>query len=273
MADPEENIDDAPEVIEAPGPEWTEDDAAEAKAFGWKAPEEWAGEKPRGYIDDPRRYLERAETFRPFKVLRDRTENLERDFQERFRKLESASSATIISERARYDREIATIQQGKRDAVDTADREMYDRLEKQQASLSRPYDAPPPASQPIVQDTFVQEYAKANDWVNNPILREAGAKLIEAGGYANRPAKDQIEYAEREVRRMYPNMFAPVAAAQPAPMQMRVDGGGLGGGAKGGAFAKLPTEAKSAFKKFVGDGIFQDTEVDRKRYADDYDNA
>jgi hypothetical protein len=55
-------------------------------------------------------------------------------------------------------------------------------------------------------------------------------------------------------------------------MVNRVDGGGLGGGAKGGAFAALPAEAKGAFKRFVSQGIFQDTEADRVRYANDYNS-
>jgi hypothetical protein len=249
-------------------PDWTDEDAAEAKAFGWKSPDEWAGEKPKGYIDDPRRYMDRAETFRPFKVLRDRSDKLEAEYSERFRKIEATNSATIERQRKQYDIDIESIKRQQLDAVDTADRERYDVLERQKSTLERPMEMP--AQQQHVPDQFVAEYAKTNDWVNNPILREVGAKLIEAGGYANRPAKEQIEYAEVQVRKMYPGMFA-APVTQATPMQNRVDGGGLGGRASGGAFAKLPSEAKSAFKRFVDQGIFQDNEADRKRYSNDYE--
>jgi hypothetical protein len=123
----------------------------------------------------------------------------------------------------------------------------------------------------------VEEYTKANEWVNNPILREHGAKLIDAFGMATRPHREQLDFAERELRKLYPAAFqpaAPVAAAQAQakPVVQRVDGGGLGGGAKVSAFTALPSEAKSAFKRFVDQGIFQDTDADRKRYADDYNS-
>jgi hypothetical protein len=72
------------------------------------------------------------------------------------------------------------------------------------------------------------------------------------------------------MKRRYPHLFT---AAAPAPSRAsRVDGGGLGGAALGnsGAFEKLPAEARSAFKKFVAQGIFADTAADRARYVEDY---
>jgi hypothetical protein len=265
------------ETTEAPKPEWTDEDVQEAKAFGWKSPDEWAGDKPDGYIDDPRRYLDRAEKFRPFKVLRERTEKMEAEYQARFQKLEAVAAKTIEAQKSQYERDMAALTRAQLEAVDTADRERFDAIEKQKAAMMRPPELPAPIKQEPRRPPEVEEYAKTNDWLNNPILVDAGAKIIDAMGYAGRPVREQLELAEREVRKLYPGAFAAPVATAPAratPMVNRVDGGGLGGGAKGGAFAALPAEAKSTFKRFVSEGGwgFKDTAEDRERYANDYNS-
>jgi len=278
MTDEPEDLGEVEEIesvaADPPKREWTDDDATEARAFGWKAPEEWTGDKPAGYIDDPRRYLERAENFRPFKALKERSARQEADFNERMRKLEAVSENTLKAQREQYERDLAAINRAQRDAVEVADVARFDALEKQKTAIKppAPVEAPKPA-QPAV-DPYVQEYAAANDWIKNPVLRETGAKLIDANpAIRAASARDQIAYAEAEVRKLYPGAFAPVADTRPAPPS-RVDGGGLGIGASGAnSFSKLPGEAKAAFQKFVGQGIFANTPADQKRYADDYNAA
>ena len=265
---------EVPAAVDPPKPEWTDEDAAEAKAFGWKSPDEWAGEKPEGYIDDPRRYMDRANNFRPFKMQRERLEKIEADYAERFRRIEAVTAKTIEREKAQYERDLAAIKAAQREAVENADGARFDALEAQKASLSPPADFPPPPK-PEVQDdvrTEVSRYvAEGNAWVNNPILAEAGRVAIERGGYIGRPIREQLEYAAQKVREAYPAAFAPPAAEPPrAPVVQRVDGGGLGGGGKAGAFASLPAEAKSAFARFAKEGYFPDTAAGREAYANDY---
>ena len=260
---------------EPPKREWTDEDAAEAKAFGWKAPEEWAGEKPDGYIDDPRRYMDRANNFRPFRALREQLESTKRDFQTRTERLEAINAKTMEQQRANYERDMAAIKAAQREAVDNADGARFDALERQREAIPKPVDiAPAERPEPVsTRPPELDEYVKANDWVNNPILRQAGAQLIDAMGYAGKPVKEQLEFAEREVRKLYPGAFAPAVVTpqttQKAAIQ-RVDGGGLGGGNRADAFSALPAEAKASFKRFAAQGIFTDTPEDRKRYADDY---
>lgn len=271
--------DDVPEPEAAPPepakPDWTDEDAEEARAFGWKAPDEWAGEKPVGYIDDPRRYVERANNFRPFKILREQQEKLKTDYEERFRRMEAVASRTLEQQRIHHERDLEAIRLAKLEAVETADRGRFEALEKQERSLVPPpkFDPPPQAPQ---EHPDVVAYRAANPWLDNPILRDAGARAIDMGGMTGKPVAEQLRYAEEQVRKAFPQAFAPVpsAQAQPArPAVQRVDGGGLAGAGKAGAFASLPGEAKSAFKRFVDQGIFQDTETDRKAYANDYLNS
>ena len=254
-------------------PAWSDDDAQEARAFGWKSPDEWVGDIPAGYIDDPKRYLARAENFRPFKKLKEQLEadrtaaQREReDFETRTRRLEAMNARAL-------ERQRADLMAARDDAFDMADRDKFQRVQRQIDELPG-LQREAPQQQPQPADPYVKEYEAQNEWVNNPILRDAGAKLIDANpAMRQASAKDQIAYAEAEVRKMYPSYFPKQEATRP-PMQQRVDGGGLAGaGGKASAFAKMPAEAKSAFKKFVGEGLFKDTEEDRKRYADDYNAA
>ena len=259
-------------------PEWSDDEVEEAKAFGWKSPDEWQGDVPSGYIDDPRRYLERAENFRPFKALKQRFDSVESTYAERIRKLEAVSETAMKSQREQHEREIDTIRQQKREAVDSADVEAYDRLDKREKSLSPPQEqVTQPQVDPHVERAY-KDYTESENgaWVKNPMLREMGGKLIDAArssGVALNTPEDQFAYAEVEMRKMYPAYF-PTKEVKAVPKQ-RVDAGGLAGGSSkaNGAFSKLPPEAKSAFSKFVNEGLFKDNDDDRKRYSDDYNAA
>lgn len=266
---PETTI-DTPQPDQPQAPAWSDEDAEEARAFGWKSPDEWVGEIPAGYIDDPKRFLERASNFTPFRKIKERLEAREAEiarkdaeFDERARKLEA------VYERSRQlDRERLMAERA--DAVEMADRARFDAAERQLQALDAPVEPPKPPAP--AADPYVQEYEAKNEWVKNPILREAGARLIDAAGLNGRPAAEQIAFAEAEVRKMYPAYFPKPEA--PRPAAQRVDGGGLAGGAgRASAFSTLPSEARQAFSKFVKEGLFEDNEKDRKRYADDYNAA
>lgn len=258
--------DGAEAVVEAPAaPEWSADDEAEAKAFGWKSPDEWAGEKPTGYIDDPRRYLERAETFKPFKALRERM-----DAQtETLRRLDAANERALTAQRERHAQDIANITAAQRQAAETADVARYDALERQKTQLR----APEPVEAPRGPDpAIIADYEAKNDWVKDPALREEGRIAIDAAlrtGMALNDTASQLAYAESVMKRKYPHMFA---GTQPQRAAVnRVDGGGLGIAAtRSDAFSKLPSEAQAQFKRFVAQGLFTDNEAGRKQYADDY---
>ena len=268
---------DAPAPDAAPpGPEWTDDDVQEAKAFGWKAPDEWEGDKPAGYIDDPRRYLERAENFRPFKALRERTAKMEAEYQERLRKVETITERALEAQRAQYERDLQSLNARQRRAVEEADVQTFDQIEKAKAAMQ------PPAV-PVVEQQInhvppeVQELVARHEWAKNPALLAAGAEILEkTPGSRFMPPQEQFALAERELRRIYPTAFPQPVAAEPAkaPAPQRVDGGGLAfGSGKDSEFSRLPEEAKSTFRRFVNQGLFSDTDADRKRYADDYNEA
>jgi hypothetical protein len=256
------------ETAEQAKPEWTEEDAAEARAFGWKPADKWVGEKPADFVDDPRVFLSRSRTF---KVLREKTERLEQELAERLRKMEAITAKTIERERAQHQAALDEIKRQQLEAVDSADRERYDALERQKASMVPPPEMPVERPAPTTARE-VEEYAKQNDWVNNPILRQAGAQLIDAAGMAGRPIAEQLAYAEREVRKLYPGAFQAAAPAPQKPMPQRVDSGGLGGAFKVSGFDSLPPEAKAQFKRDVASGLYTDDATGRKEWSNAYNS-
>lgn len=269
---------EAPVTEEAPEPpvrEWTDEEAEEAKMFGWKAPDEWKGEIPPTYIDDPRRYMERAENSRPFRMLKEQSEKREAESREMLRKMEAVTVQQHKTQQAQFERELASIRAEKRAAVEDADVERFDALDKQERDLAPPQA---PAQDPEFGRAEVQAYAATENgaWIKNPVLQRQGVELVNAAvasGIALDTPQKQIEYAEAEMRKLAPAYFPQKEEPKPKPQQ-RVDAGGLAGGAgKGSAYAKLPPDVKAVFKRFVSEGIFEDTKEGREAYADDYNAA
>lgn len=264
---PEADTPDAEAVEQPPAREWSQDQEEEARAFGWKPPEEWVGEKPSGYIDDPREWLERLDRFTPFKKLREQQ-------QEQVRKLESTFQAQMERiqqrEREEYDRRLQQIQAAQRKAVSEADTEAWDRLEQAKASLR-----PPEPVEAVKHDPIPPELRAQKQWLNDPMLVDHGAKAIEIGYKTGdlRPgasAAEQVEYAEQKVQAYFPHLFQEPEKRKPAP---KVDGGGLAPKQQKSSFNTLPKDARDAFFRQVERGIFEDTKEDREFFYNEYANG
>jgi hypothetical protein len=263
--EPEDDIvDDPPEQVEVK-PAYDPEVAEEARFFGWKAPEEWVGDKPAGYIEDPVRFLDRVKDSRIFKASERRFESKLEDVAAR---LARVTDNVTARQKADYEARIKQITQAQRQAVETADVQRFEQLEREKLTLAPPVTVEAPT--PPTTDPVVQEYIDKNEWTKDPALRFEGAQAIEVALRQGRQFRDygeQLQYAEGVMRRKYPHMFQ---APTPPARATRVDGGGLGiGGSKTG-FDALPSEAKSAFKRFVAQGVFEDSPAGRKQYVEDY---
>lgn len=260
-----------PEVTEAaPVKEWSDDDEFEAKALGWKGDDEWKGDKPAGYIADPREYLRRAETFGPFRKLKEKTDRLE----DHLRRVESIAAKQVERAQkqaeAEFNQRLAAIQSEKRRAAQEGDLERYDQLSATEARLERPKaEAPAPAA-PV--DPLGDDVKAKHAWINDPYLRKRGAELVdEAFGRGELPPtaspQEQVAFVEGRLRTYYPHLFQ---TEQKAPAKASpVDGGGIASARRSG-FSALPQDAKDAFKRLVAQGVFKDTDEDRKFYHDEY---
>lgn len=261
----------APTPETPPTPEWSEDDEIEARAFGWKPAEEWQGDHPpKGLIQNPRDYMDRARSFGPFRMMQDKLDKLERITS---KQIERAEQKARDEERQKYEAQLRNINARQRQAVEEADTDTWERLERQKATIQPPQEAPQQPKQPQ-QD--VAEQFPDKQWLRDPIIRSSGAQAIEAAiqaGQLSRSAspEEQVAYAEKALHAYFPHLFG---GEKPKPKPSPVDGGSLAGGPrKRAGFDALPADAKATFASLVNKGIFKDTEADRKFYHDEYNNA
>ena len=253
-------------------PEWSPEDEEEARLFGWKPKTEWQGELPQGYIEKPEEFLDRVKRSRIFKTMQDKLSDQER-------KLGAMSDKALERQRQQHEAQLQDITAKQRRAVEEADTDAWDRLEKQKTDLQKNQPQAEPAQQQV--DPYLTEYrgTEQGAWTNNPVLVQTGVQLLNANPVVNgapilaQDAKAQVAYAEQELRKMYPAYFP--SQTKPAPRQ-NVDAGGLASGAPSSArtaFDKLPSDARQAFKRFVERGVYQDNKQDREEYANEYNAA
>lgn len=268
---------EAPEAEEAtegseapPQKEWSNDDEDNARLFGWKPSTEWQGEKPAGYIEDPREWLQRVERSPVFRTMQEKLDRQEQESAENARRLKAMNERALEIQRDQHNKELQRIAQGKRAAVMDADQEAYDRLDREEADIRKQAQQPQQREQQG-PDPWVTKYAKSEEgaWINNPILRKEGSEAIEyMPNKEQATPQQQIEYAEqmlREAGRL-------PKKEEPKPRRNMVDPGGLagGGGKMADSFSKLPSDAKQQFASFVKEGLFKDTKEDREEYANEY---
>jgi len=250
-------------AVQTDAPKWAPDVETEARALGWKAPDEWKGEIPTGYIDDPTRYLERAESFAPFRKLKEQN-------AEALRKIEAVAARQLERERASHQETLAKIKAEKVAAVEVGDVEAYKALEKREEAVrNQAPDAAKPDAVPDNHRTAIEQWSVGKDWFKkDPIMTQAAAVLYgqaQAEGLTDPGAilaKVDAEMAKRFTQ-----------LAKPAPVEAVEAGLTFGGASASSPFEKLPKDAKDAFRRFVEKGVFKDTKEDRAQYAEDYNAA
>ena len=273
---------DAPEIDnsqDAPPP-YDEADAAEARALGWKSGDEWKGDKPAGFVDDPTAYLERLSNTKPFRVMNDRIKKAEADLtarEERLRKIEAMSERALGMQRQQYEDRIAQIGAAQRQAVANGDVKAYDDLARQRDDVSKQLAPAPENPGP---DPYVSQYASTDDgkWLNDPFLKAQGAALINANAdVLGKPASDQVAFARAKLAEYYPHMFANNSAPSPRPQarQSPVEGGSLalGGSGNDGEYSKLPSDVKTQFQRFVEQGLFKNDASGKKEFVKMYNEG
>lgn len=245
-------------------PKWTPDVETEARALGWKAPDEWKGEVPAGYIDDPNRYLERAENFTPFRKLRERTD-------EAVRKIEAVATKQFERERANHAAELNRIKAEKVAAVETGDIDTYRALEKQEDKLREAApEAAKPSAVPDDHRSAIEQWSVDKAWFKADPIKTQAAAIIYGQAQQNglTDPKAILAYVDREMSKQFADL------APKAPKAEAVEGGlTFGSSSVASPFEKLPADAKAAFRRFVEKGVFKDTKEDRATYAEDYNAA
>ena len=273
--EPVEGIEDQPEAAavedDAPAPkEWSDEDEAEAKFFGWKSREDWKGQPPQDFKDDPREYLDRVKSSRTFRAMEERAQQIAQEHAARVEKVMRAKAERDLkAQKEAHDREIARFEAAKRKAVEEGDVDRYDQLDRMQKEI-KPPEPPIMEDEPQPREDPVAPLASKHPWVSDPYLRTRGAEIVQAalerGLVPGGNPEAQVAFAEQELRKYYPHAFAEPEREKPKP---RVEGGSLAS-RQASAFDKLPREARETFARQVKQGIFSDTKEDREFFAAEY---
>lgn len=255
------------EAPAAPAPQWSPDAEQEARALGWKSPDEWQGDIPAGYIDNPERYLQRAENFTPFKKLRERLDEVAK-----------MSAKTQEALAKNFQRELqsrlAQLQQEKVKAVEVGDVAEFQRIEKQQSELTKQAAEIPQPQQsetvPADHRSAIDQWRVGKDWFQKDRVKTTAAVEFygEAQAQGISDPKAILAYVDQKMAGTFADLAPKQAVSAPVEAGLT-----FGGGATASSFDKLPRDAKEAFQKFVKQGLFQDTKEGRAAYAEDYNAA
>jgi hypothetical protein len=258
----------------AEAPKWAPEVESEARALGWKAPDEWKGEVPGSYIDNPERYLERAENFAPFRKVKERLKDVETQAEERLRKIETVLSQNFERKRAELVAQIEQIKAEKVQAVETGDVDKFKALEKREDALRKDVQEPKaePKAEEVPRDhaAAIDNWRADKSWFQQDKLKTQAAVILygEAQAKGINDPQAILRFVDAEMAKQFRDLGEPIP-----PVGAAVEAGLTFGGPAASPFDKLPADAKADFKRFVAKGVFSDTKEDRAIYAEDYNNG
>jgi hypothetical protein len=238
-----------------------------ARVMGWKPKEEYKG--------DPNRWTD-AETF--VKVGEERIPVMKENYrklEDKFKNLEDKLTATQEfqkeSSKRQYERAMKDLQEQQRQAVEEADTETFDKIEKQKEQIEVDYS--PKESTQSQKPREVAEWESRNTWYQNPTLADKAVKLEqrimeeEAYKQSQDPFYQPMQLGERlnEVTRRVQADFQQKPA--PARKLPAVEGTRQTGTGKKPAktWSDLPEDAKAAATAYERAGVL--TKAD---YIKDY---
>jgi len=271
--------------------DWALEDEDDARAFGWKPRDNWKGEIPDGFVDDPRDFMKRIASTRPYRVMAERMDKAERDHAAVVAGMERVSRHMAERTKADADARVAEIVAQQRAAAVEADPDKFDALEKERQKAVQERDAATTqaAAQPEViaapgvpqvNDPGVQRRLNDAKWARNPALVAQAQQMLQGRPdiASSKSNAEQVDWVEAELRLMHPQYFAEAPAAQeqpaPRPAQNTVDPGGLAHG-KASGFDRLPADARRYFHTFFENGDYGNKTIEdaKREYVDVYHNG
>lgn len=224
-----------------------------AKSMGWRPKEEFKGDpnlwKPADEYIRAGGEIQRGQS-RELKELRTTMDNIARTNA-------AIVQSTIAAEREKL---IAKYNQ----AVEDGDAATSFNLGRQIDNLNQQAQTivnPPPAAPPPEAQAWVQR----NNWFNqDPLARDLALNVAERYARAGHGTEEQLQAAEREVRRTYPHLFG--ASSKPPPGVQPPASRSGASRRVGSTFADLPAEAKKIAQDMADRGVIPDKEAYAKQY-------
>lgn len=255
----QEEPQEAPEQQEEPAPEPQQDEtpaevASLAQRMGWVPREQYTGPadnwKPAEQFILDGRDIQR-ETARELKAVRSQIEII------------GKTSASIIEQQVN-DRVAQLTERYNNLVEDGNGAEAFKVAEQITALKTQPVTAQPSGSPPETQD-----WVQRNSWFNQPGNEGATYRAQEicanlaSKGYPNQA---QLQAAEQQIRKEYPELFKQQANGKPAPGVNAPTGRTAGSSNREKGFADMPAEAQTIARDMVARGVIAKLEDYTKNY-------
>lgn len=224
-----------------------------AKSMGWRPKEQFKGDpnlwKPADEYIRAGGEIQRGQS-RELKDLRSTMENIAR------------TNAAIVQSTIAAEREKLVNRYNQ--AVEDGDGQQawkisqdINNLNGQARQLATPTAPTPPPE--------AQDWVSRNTWfTQDPLARDLALNVAERYAQAGKTADEQLQAAEREVKRQYPHLFG--ASSKPAAGVNAPTSRSASPRKMGSTFADLPGEAKKIAEDMANRGVIPDKEAYAKQY-------
>lgn len=256
----EEEQEDTPETSEA---------ELRARERGWKSRDEWRGEVPDNFVDDPDEFNRRHEQSNP-RLINEITE-----LRSKVSEIETATKRALESQKRQHEadlkRERTRLMGEMRSATEMADTDRFDKAQKDLEVLEAARSAPESEEQkgntysPDTDPNFLSWYQE-NNWYKSDPVKTAAAEAIANQVVAARitPQSHGRGFYDEITRRLSESQGNNVSNTPRPNTGSPASGAGK---PKTYGFQHLPQEFKKEFKYMVQRGIYENTEKERAAYT------
>tara|TARA_R110000823_G_scaffold273974_2_gene392950 strand:- start:458 stop:1288 length:831 start_codon:yes stop_codon:yes gene_type:complete len=171
----------------------------EQKAYdqGWRPQEDFTG--PEDHWKTAKEYVKDGEWLAKIKEANQRTERLEKDFNER---LENTNKLN----EARRKTELTDLKKQQRDAVEMADSDQYESAQAKIDALEA--ETVVTAPQDNQKNPDVAAWEAKNEWINNPNDEKSTVAIGIFNNFANqnkdKTAQDALDHLDARLKQLYP---------------------------------------------------------------------
>ncbi len=251
----------------------------EARKMGWRPETEWddSGEATWLPAEDFMKRNERLKD-RGDKILKAEISKLNRQVASMERTMGDFSAHLTKAENRAYQKALKEIEVKAEKAVEDGDTDAYRRAKGEIKDLEQEVKAEAKVeTKPVPkEDPDFDGWVADNAWydpkdtgfdVEMAAFADSIAPQIGRTGAVGTAFYERIK---NEVKKKFPDRFGNQRRRQ-APA---VEGAGGGGGGNGKTlWSQVPKEARTEFKRFVGEGFYKDDNEGREKYADIYING
>ena len=240
----------------------------EAREAGWVPEAEWKGDRKPSKFLDAETFVKRGEEVAPFirkenQRLKEAMEKKDRDYAERFARLEKVNKATFDAQERAHKAEIDRVKREQRAAAESGDLKEFDRLENVKSSLEKQAPKPETVQQ---ADTGKDLEARRTAWrAENPWFDDdydlqqfvVSYSTFYGDRHPEMSFEEVMKVTTAETKKRHPEKFGGARSNG----HSAVDGGGNFSGTGSSPLDKLPAEARAQAQK------------DMKAYPKIYPNA